>query len=496
MGSSQKIVTGVFWTTFTNLVNGIYGFISVPILIAYFGKSNYGLIGLAISINVYLGLMDLGLNSTSIRFFSNWITTKEYERVNKLFQTNLSFYGSIGLINALILILVSVFSEQIFHLEVEQNIIIKHLLYILAISAFISWFTSCFDQLIRANEYVGWTQKITLIPKFIQIMILALTVICHFSIELYYAFTAFSMFIIIPFCIHKIKHICPYISFKPNFDKLIFKEVLPYSLNIFSFGIFQFTINYLRPIFLGIQGSVEDVADYRVLNGIVSIVLMLGGAFLGIILPSASKAVANRDKQAQNKIAYSGTKYITIALCFCCFGMISVCPEVITLYVGKDYLYLTNWLIVWLLITLMSHNQAISSLILAGSDIRAITYNTMTSSIIGLIICWFTIPYFKIGGTVIAYGIYGLIQILFYYIYYWPHIMKINSKRIFIESFLIYVLIGSIISALCFYTNLHLSTLLSLILKGVSFCLIYIIAVIIVMPKNDRDFFLKILVHK
>lgn len=73
MGSAKKIARGAVWTTMANIVNGIYGFISVPLLIAYFGKSNYGLIGLALSVNVYLNLMDLGLNSTNIRFFSNWL---------------------------------------------------------------------------------------------------------------------------------------------------------------------------------------------------------------------------------------------------------------------------------------------------------------------------------------------------------------------------------------------------------------------------------------
>ena len=158
MGSSNKIARGVFWTTLLNIVNGVYGFISVPVLIAYFGKADYGLIGLAMSVNVYLRLMDLGFNSTNVRFFSNWLAKKELDKVRKLFQTSLAFYGSIGLLNALILISISCFSGSLFHLEGEQNLILKHLFYILAISAFISWFTSCFDQLIKAHEYVGWTQ--------------------------------------------------------------------------------------------------------------------------------------------------------------------------------------------------------------------------------------------------------------------------------------------------------------------------------------------------
>lgn len=495
MGSSQKIAKGVFWTTLVNLVNGLYGFISVPILLAYFGKSDYGLIGLAMSVNVYLRLMDMGLNSTNVRFFSNWIAKKEYEQVNKLFQTSLTFYGTIGLLNALILVVVSCFSQQIFHLSTEQDIIVKHLFYILAISAFISWFTSCFDQLIRANENVDWTQKITLLPKIVQMIILALTVLLHFSIELYYALTAFSMFLVIPFCVHKIRQICPYVSFHLGFDKPILKEILPYCLNIFSFGIFQFSMNHLRPVFLGMQGTIESVADYRVLNGIISIVLMLGGAFMGVFLPSSAKAVAKGDKVAQDKVAYNGTKYISIALCFCCFGVISVSPELITLYVGEEYLYLTGWLIVWLLTTLAAHNQAISSLIMAGADIRAITRNTIVSSIVGLLVCWFTIPYWQIGGTVIAYGVYVLMQLLFYYFYYWPRVMKINSWRVFTESFMPYVLVGSVIALVCYHINLKMATITAFLVKGIMFALIYILSVIIFLKQEDKQFFLNIL-HK
>ena len=45
MESEKKIVKGVVWSTLTNIVNALYGFISVPILINYFGKAEYGLIG-------------------------------------------------------------------------------------------------------------------------------------------------------------------------------------------------------------------------------------------------------------------------------------------------------------------------------------------------------------------------------------------------------------------------------------------------------------------
>lgn len=488
MGSSKKIADGVFWSTVVNVVNGIYGFISVPILIAYFGKSDYGLIGLALSVNVYLRLMDLGLTSTNVRFFSNWIAKKEFDSVRKLFGTSLSFYGCVGLLNALILVIVSFFCADIFQLEEGQEQTLQNLLYILAISAFVSWFSSCFDQLVMANECVGWKQRITLLPKAFQILVLGLTVWCKFGIELYYALTTFAFFLSIPFVVSKIKKVSPYVSFIPHFDKATFKIILPYCLNIFSFGIFQFSVNNLRPVFLGMQDSVASVADYRILNGIIQIVLMIGGTFLGVALPSASKAVATHNQAAQDKVAYRGTKYVTIILAFCCFGMISVSKDVLSLYVGESYLYLTGWLVLWLLTTLMGHNQAISSLILAGADIRAITYNTAISAIIGLIVCWFTIPSWHIGGTIVGYGVYGLCQIVFYYVYYWPRKMGIDSKRVFTQSFLPYAVMGAILAAALFYVELPFNHLLSFIVKGISFAIVYLIATWALMDKEDKSF--------
>ena len=130
MGSSQKIIKGVYWTTITNVVSAAYGFFSVPMLIRYFGKSEYGLIGLAMSINVYMRLMDLGFASTNVRFFSKWLAERNFEKLSRAFQTSLAFYGIIGFVNAVVLFGVSFFAEKIFNVDAEQTLILKNLLYI------------------------------------------------------------------------------------------------------------------------------------------------------------------------------------------------------------------------------------------------------------------------------------------------------------------------------------------------------------------------------
>ena len=192
MGSSKKIISGVIWSTIVNVINALYGFIAVPILINHFGKAEYGLIGLAMSVNVYMNLMDMGFNSTNVRFFSTWLAQNKHERLLKGFQTSLSFYSIIGLINAGILLAVALFSNSIFNVTIVQDDILKHLFYILAISAFCQWFSSCFDQIIKATENVAWIQKRTLITKIFMVIVLASTVIFDFSIELYFILTCLA----------------------------------------------------------------------------------------------------------------------------------------------------------------------------------------------------------------------------------------------------------------------------------------------------------------
>ena len=499
MGSGKKVVSGVVWTLAANVVNAVYGFISVPILIRYFGKSEYGLIGLAMSINVYLRLLDMGFNSTNVRFFSAWLAEKKLDKVKKAFQTSLGFYGFIGLINAGVLLVLSFFSDSIFNVDAAQDVILKRLIHILCFTAFLSWLMSCLDQMVKATENVAYVQRCTLFSKVLMVAILFITVYGRLSIEMYFALTCTASLAIMPLCVRKIRKETPFVTFLPKIDWGTLREMLPYSLNIFSFSLFQFSFYNLRPMFLGMQGTVESVADFKVLNGIAGAVSMFGGAFIGSLLPSTARVVAQNNKEAYYRVAYSGTRYVSIVMSFGCFGIVAVGTDLLSVYVGKEFLYLLPWLNLWMFTLLFTHNQAISSLILAGSDIRAITYNSAIASVLGLVVTWFTIPKFQVGGTVLGYVVYLMTQILFYYFYYWPRKMQIKSGKVFLGSFLPYAVIGL---AACFaakYANINDNCLWNGLAKGTVFAILFGVLTWIVVPREDKGLisgFVKSIVKK
>ena len=488
MGSSKKIFSGVVWSIIMNVVNAVYGFIMIPILISYFGKAEYGLIGLAQSVNAYMRLMDMGLTSTNVRFFSNWITKGENEKVKKLLSTCSSFYGFVGLLNAAVLLLVCLFSESIFNVTPEQNAILQQLLIILAVSAIVNWFTSCYNQIIQATENVAWTQRMLLLTKLLMVATIFATVYFKFSIILYVALTVICSWLTLPWIICKIKQLLPFISFLPKFDKATFKEILPYTLNIFSFTIFSFSYNNLKPVFLGMQSTPESVTDFKVIMGIVGIVSSVTGVFMTTLLPAASKVIANNDKQMYYRIAYQGTKYLTVFMGFCVFGMMTVAGDLLTLYVGESYNYLLPWLLIMVFLQLANHNNSLSSLVLAGTNIKPLSQMTAISSIAALIVAWFLIPSFGVGGVVLSTAFYSVAQIAFYYIYYCPKVLKVDSWQI-IRTILIPVMVIGLglwfgLGRIPHFEN-HLVNVFTF---GAVFTVLYCVFVLLYLTKDDKEF--------
>lgn len=435
MSRVKNIFDSFFWTLIVTIINAVYGFISVPILLVHFGKENFGLIGVALSINVYLKLLDMGFSLGNVKFFSEYLAKEDSRKLRSLFQASLLFYIIIGLVNILVLVGISVYSEEIFSLSFSQDSVFKRLVLILIVTTLGEWISSVMSQFLRANDLIGWQQRFLLLSKLVQMAILLLTIYLNFSIVTFFLLTTLFALLPLPFYANKIKSLKLNISFFPKYDKKIFKEVLPYSLSIFSFGIFQFSANYLRPLILGIKVGLESVADYRVMEGFAGIIVALSGSFLSIVLPIATKVktLENRDKEL--RIAYEGTKYISIFLAFIVFGFLLVSDDLIVLYVGENYSNLIIWLNIWILTLLGTHNSGLSGLVLSNNSLRPIVYISAASTIISLVAAWFLASEFKIGGVVIGYTIYVCSQLLFYYFYYYPVVMKYDSAKIFFQSF-------------------------------------------------------------
>ena len=487
MKQSKVIVSGVFWTIFQNVISILYGIVSVPFLINYFGKEEYGLIGLALSVNVYIQLLDMGMTNSNVKFFSEFIEKGEEEKVQRLFSLTHLFYLAIGILNSIVLFGISFFVSDLFLVDESQAVILRNLLWILALNATFSWLSICFDQFLRAHELVDWIKKRSAFLKLLQFGILAVTILFKLSIELYFFAYTFIVTAILPWTLLKAKKVDLHLKINFRFNKEMFLHIIPYALSVFSFSIFQFLAINFRPLFLGNMSGPAAVAEFNVMSTIAMVVTVLSGSFMQVLLPIVTKMSVKSDKSGIDTIMYDGTKYVNLLLSAVVFCLILCVNEVFTVYVGSEYTSLSKWMVVWLLTLLLGHRNVMTSLVFTESKLKSV-------AIMGAIAMSFAItcyiiftPKYGVGGVVIGFAVHELIHTLFYYSYFIPRKFNISTWKILIRTIMpSWLLLGIAVGILyVLFAYFECSTWMSLVLKCISFGIAFFLISLILL--NDRD---------
>ncbi|NQU85767.1 MAG: hypothetical protein HQ541_08405 [Mariniphaga sp.] len=479
-GSSfSKILSGSFWGVASVIYDSIAKFITIPLLIGFFGKGDYGLIALAFSLNVYLRMFDMGVGIGAIRYFSMWLVKHDTDKIIKASQSSIVFYGIIGIINTTILILVGKYANFLFELNPEQENIFRWMMYILAASTIINWLSYNVKQLLTANEDLAWINQLTILTSTLSLAAAILTIKFKLSLPVYFGMYIFSAIITFPINIFRLKklNIKPLKLLIPKWHYPIFKEILKYSLAIFAMGIFQVSAVSLRPVLLGsfTPGGVGVVTDYRVLETICLFVITLGGIFNQVLLPASSKNLAAGDTKRTEALVYQGTKYVSIFLGLVIFGITINARLLLDIYVGEEFLHLTIWLVFWLLTLLKLHVAPVSNLILSTGKTKPLVLASAIGFVASATLTITLAPVYEVGAAVIGYLVYVIIQLGFSYFYYIPYILKLDGSRIF-KSFFIPTLLAGIAAVAVLLINRYISinsSLVRIIIQSIMFTVFF-----------------------
>ncbi len=498
MSRTKVIVSGISWTVIQNVVSILYGIISVPFLIGYFGKEEYGLIGLALSVNVYIHLLDMGMTNSNVRFFSEYIAKGEKDKAQRLFSLTHLFYTVIGLLNAIILFGLSFCVNTLFKVTPEQAITLRNLLWILALNATFSWISVCFDQLLRANELIDWIKKRLTFLKVMQFVVLWATILMRFSIEFYFFGYIFMATVILPLTIIKAKKIMPDLKLNWKFDKEVFYTIFPYAISIFSFSIFHYIAFNFRPLFLGGMSGPGAVAEYNIMNTITQVVTVISVSFMQVLLPIVTKMTVKQEDKAIQRMMYTGTKYVNLLLSVIVFILIINIDEIFTIYVGQEYTSLSQWMILWLLSLLLSHRNVMSSLVFTEKKIKSVAIMGAVAMCLALICYLVFIPRFGVGGVVIGFAVHELTHTLFYYIYFLPRKFSVNTRQVFSKAVLpAWLYLGGICCLFCFIKIPISSVIVSLGIKTVIATIVFLAIIwFLLFGKDDKVFICSIINRK
>lgn len=441
---SNYFLSSFFWSTLSKILNAIFGFVSVPILLGYFGKADYGILSIATACNGCMHLLDLGMNTGAVKFFAQWSAEGKRDLIQKVSNTNTTFYLIISFVNIAGLLFLAWFGEQFFSVTHDQFLKLKTCFCILAVFSCISWATSAYTQLLTAFKKIAFTMQVNSVMLLFRIALVFCVLFFKFSlIEYFFYLTAIVAATIIPYVV-KCKRDQLLDSLKPAFYWKEFSAVFYFSLSIFALSLFQVAATQSRPVVLSMfaEKGAEAVADFRIVEVVPQFVIMLCGSLTAIFLPNSSEMIVRNNHDEIQNFVNTWTTRTTIFVCVLSFPFIVASEDVLSAYVGSDFAYLSKWLVLWCFFLIVQmHSTPAFSFILARGRTKILVVSTAIASVISIIVNICLSRIIPVGSAIVGYVVYMLCLIGVYYLHIYKYYIGLKRFPVF-KSFMLPLSLG------------------------------------------------------
>ena len=124
---------------FSKAIEVLVKVFSVPLLIAYYGIDQFGLIAIVYSLNLISFFLDNGFKAAGIKQISEFLLQNKHFDLWKLSISSLMFYFIIGVINSLILLIIFFTYDNYLTIEGSNRSLFEFMIIISIISSPINW---------------------------------------------------------------------------------------------------------------------------------------------------------------------------------------------------------------------------------------------------------------------------------------------------------------------------------------------------------------------
>lgn len=337
----SQIKTGMILSYICIFAQCVISLVYTPIMLHFLGQSEYGVYSLCTSIIGYLGLLNFGLGSAYVKFYSKYNASQEKERIQQLNGMYLIIFSIIGIIVFLAGIILVKNSQLIIGNKItgSELKLSKILLFLLTINLSIYMPSSVFNAFISVHEKYIFLKGIDLVktvsnpfltlPLLIwgygSIAVVAVTVVL----------TLISLVINIWYCIRSLK-----ISFLfKNFDIKLIQSIWKFSFFIFLQMIMDQLNWQIDKLLLGRYCGSESVAIYSIGSLFTGYLVILSSSICNLFTPRVHKLVS--EKQSDDIISHlfvvvSRIQFIIVSFAYLAFLFMG--KSFIQIWVGNEYL--------------------------------------------------------------------------------------------------------------------------------------------------------------
>ena len=288
---------GIFLSYLNITLQSLLGFLYIPILLHYIGKSEYGLYQLMGSLIAYFGIMDFGLSAAVIRFYAKYLALKDQVGMENILAIALRCYGAVmGVMliagGAVYTMLDAAFSGSMTAGEVAEA---KDIFLLLLLNIVITLSTMVFRSVINAHERFLFLKGMETVQLVLQPMLVVLLLMHHpsaFSVALVQTgLNLVLSFARVYYCFAKL-HVRIRYHYWSHELMVSFRRL---ALSVFAVTLIDQVFWKTNQIILGIISGTAAVAVYSIASLIYMNYMALSTAISGVYLPHVTGMVARKE---------------------------------------------------------------------------------------------------------------------------------------------------------------------------------------------------------
>lgn len=494
----NQLKAGVVLSYLQTGLNAIISLVYTPIMLRLLGQSEYGIYTLASSMISYLGLLNFGLSSSYIRYYSKYKSNNDKLGLAQLNGVFLTVYIIIALIAFICGLIISfnvdiLFSQKLTVNELHTTML---LMIILSFNLMMTFISTVFTAYISANEQFAF-QKLLSMGKTVLSPLITIPVLLmgYRSIGLAVTTTIVSLivdFSNIIFCFKKLN-----IQFcLKGANYRMIGEIASYSIFIAVNSIVDLINWQVDKFILGRYHGAIATAIYGVASQLNSLYMSISTSISSVFTPRIHRLmyVDDRDKEFTKLFIKIGRIQMFI-LGLVASGLILFGQTFINFWAGSDY---KEAYVITLLLVLPATIPLIQNL---GIEIQRAKnkhqFRSLVYAIMAILNVFISIPLGKYyGGVGCALGT-AISMILangFLINWYYAKHLSLGIKEFWIQILnILPAILLSGIFGLFIKSVIYLNTLFSFGICVIIYSIIYlIICWKIAMNKSEKDLIIKL----
>lgn len=322
------------------ILHAVIGFIYVPLLLHYIGKSEYGLYQLIGSFIAYFSIMDFGLTAAVVRFYAKYKAVNDNLGMENILAVAARGYGIIALILFIAGVICYINLDVIFaaSMTIAELATAKTLFLLLLFNIVITLTTMMFRAVINANEkflFLKGTETLQMVLQPVLVVLILQQYPSAVAVAIVQTFLNICLIIArVYYCFIKLK-----IKIKFHYlDKQLLNDIKKLALSVFVVVLIDQVFFKTNQIILGIVSGTAAVAVYSISSLIYMNYMALSTAISGVYLPHVTEIVAKNEpvkKLSDLFIKIGRYQYYLLALVassFIIFGR-----DFISNWAGKDF---------------------------------------------------------------------------------------------------------------------------------------------------------------